>query len=237
MLKENADPIVLSKLIAKLESEIASLGISVRYDTSFERLEALLPIDDKAELTPHFSTALNTYTEANAFWVGGFDRDGGLVALNAIRMDDLGESTMRDWLPRYWHRCYPGTKGESAVPSASQPRFWRRMSGRVVYFGDFILKREGFQGRGLPKKWAPMVLLLGVQKFSADWYLTWVKKRDWELRYPLAYGFTSIYENGLRWDDPPSSIDPNLVAAVNDRNQVLDVIDVLNANYLGASNN
>ena len=234
MTNYSLDPIVLSKLIAKLESEVASFGLSVRCERSFERLEELLPIDEKGELTPHFSTVLNTYTEANAMWVGGFDPDGKLIALNAMRMDDLGAGNLGEWLPRYWHRCYPGTKGERARPSEIQPRFWRRMSGRVVYFGEFILKREGFQGRGLPKVWAPMVLLLGVQKFSADWYYTWVRKRDWAMRYPLAYGFSTVYENGLRWDDPPASIDSDLVAAVNDRDQVLDVIDVLRDRYLEA---
>ncbi|QFT69338.1 hypothetical protein FIU93_21305 [Labrenzia sp. THAF35] len=228
------DPIQLSKLIAALESEISKLGVTVRYDTSFERLEQLLPIDDKKELTPHFSTVLNTYSEANAFWVGGFDADENLVALNAVRMDDLGEGSMADWLPRYWHRCYPGKKSENAKASAVQPRFWRRMRGRIVYFGEFALQKKGFQGKGLPKLFGPFMLLLAAQKFSADWYMTWVKPRDWSMRYPLAYGFTTTYENGLRWDDPPASIDPDLVAAVNDRVQLLDVIDVLAAKYLEA---
>ncbi|MBG6205412.1 hypothetical protein IWQ49_000056 [Labrenzia sp. EL_126] len=232
MQSDGADPIQLSKLIAVLEGQVSEMGVNLQYGTSFEKLEDLLPLDDKAELTPHFSTAFNTYTEANAFWVGGFDAEGSLVALNAVRMDDLGSGNMGDFIPRYWHRCYPGKQGERATPSAEQPEFWQEMSGRVAYFGEFALKRKGFQGKGLPKIFAPLMLLLAVQKFSADWYLTWVKPRDWAMRYPLAYGFTTTYEEGLLWDDPPASIDPDLVAAVNSRRQVRHVIRVLRRRYL-----
>jgi len=236
MRSDGVDPIMLSKLIAVLERQISEMGVSLRYDTSFEKLEDLLPLDDKAELTPHFSTVLNTYTEANAFWVGGFNAEGGLVALNAVRLDDVGSGNMGEFIPRYWHRCYPGKQGEKAKPSSRQPEFWQEMSGRVAYFGEFALKRKGFQGKGLPKIFAPLMLLLAVQKFSADWYLTWVKPRDWAMRYPLAYGFTTTYEDGLLWDDPPASIDPDLVAAVNNRRQVRHVIEVLKRRHLVTSN-
>jgi hypothetical protein len=230
-MTDRIDPLVLSRLIAAHQKKLAEMGIETRYGTNFDLLEELLPIDDKTKLTPHFSTALNTYTEANAFWLGGFDSDGQLVALNASRLDDLGQETQRDYIGRYWRRCYPAEHGEQAQISENQPRFWRQMGGRVAYFGDFHLKKAGYQGRGLPKIFAPLCVLLAAQKWNPDWYYCWVRERDWAMRYPMGYGFARTYFPGLRWKVPPASIAADLVAAVNSRDDALDWMDALTEIY------
>lgn len=227
-MSDRFDPILLSELIASHRAQLAQMGVAIRYGESFEELERLLPIDEKAELTPHFSTALNTYTSANAYWLGGFDDDGQLVALSAARLDDLGSQTMSDYLKRYWRRCYPAAGGDSAEAAEVQPRFWNEIKGRVAYFGDFHLKRQGVQGKGVPKIFGPLAMLVGAQKWDADWYYTWVRERDWSLRYPLAYGFSRTYFPGLRWTSPPCSIEPDLAAGVNSRSDVHDWMVTLN---------
>jgi hypothetical protein len=226
-MSDRFDPILLSELIASHKRQIANLGVVIRYNESFEELEEALPIDAKHSLTPHFSTALNTYTSANAFWLGGFDADNQLVALSAARLDDLGAQSMSDYLKRYWRRCYPAADGDPAEACETQPRFWNEVRGRVAYYGDFHLKREGYQGRGLPKLFGPLAMLVGAQKWDADWYYTWVRERDWSMRYPLAYGFSRTYFPGLRWGKPPSSIEPDLAAGVNSRSDVLDWMETL----------
>ena len=225
------DPIKLSEVIASHKAQLANKGIAVRYSDNFEELESLLPLDHKTQLTPHFATALNTYTSANAFWLGGFDEAGGLLALNAARLADLGRGNQLEYLRRYWRRCYPGTIGDNAVPAVRQPRFWREITGRVAYYGDFHLKRVGVQGRGLPKIFAPLCVLLSAQKWDPDWHYTWIRPGDWAKRYPMAYGFARCHYPGLRWEDPPSSIDDHLVAAVNSRANLLDWVDGLHETY------
>lgn len=230
------DPLLLSDLISDHKRRINAMGIKVRSSSSFEALEDLLPLDQKSALSEHFRTALNTYTEATGFWLGGFDSSGEVVALCAARLDDLGSENMGDYLRRYWHRCYPAAEDKRALLAREQPRFWRSITGRVGYYGDFHLKREGFQGRGLAPLFAPLCVLLGIYKWNPDWHYCWVNQRDWKLRYPLAYGFSRTYPNGLRWELPPATIRADLVAAVNSRNDASDWIDELESAYLKDSN-
>ncbi len=236
-MADGFDPIVMSELISAHKGQLTDMGLSVRFSADFSELEALLPVDRKEALTEHFRTSLNTYTEANAFWLGGMDSDGRLVALCAARLDDLGTENLGDYLKKYWRRCYPGKTEEKARPAAAQPRFWREMSGRVAYYGDFLLQREGYQGRGLPKIFAPLCVLLGMQKWSPDWHYCWINPGDWAKRYPLGYGFAQVHGTGLRWDVPPETISDDLVVAVNSRSNALDWMDQLQATCLKASNN
>ncbi|MBG6178321.1 hypothetical protein IWQ55_006179 [Labrenzia sp. EL_208] len=226
------EPLLLSDLISDHKRRISDMGIKVRSSSSFEALEDLLPLDQKSALSEHFRTALNTYTEATGFWLGGFDKSGRMVALCAARLDDLGDENMENYLRRYWHRCYPAACDQRALLAEKQPRFWRNITGRVGYYGDFFLKREGIQGRGLPKLFAPLCVLLGILKWNPDWHYCWVNQRDWSMRYPLAYGFARTYSNGLRWDMPPATIRSDLVAAVNSRSDALDWIEELEGVYL-----
>lgn len=235
-MRDSLNPLVLSELIAAHKARLSEIGVSVRYSWSFETLEEVLPIEEKARLSEHFRTELNTYTEATAFWVGGFS-EGQLVALCAARLDDLGSESLDGHLRRYWRRCYPGADAERAQPAERQPRFWSEIKGRVAYYGDFHVKRDRFQGRGIPKLFAPLCVLLGLWKWDPDWHYCWVNQSDWSKRYPLAYGFSRINPLGLVWEVPPATIASDLVAASNSRADALDWMDGLERAFLAASNN
>lgn len=196
----------------------------MEYGGDFARLENLLSESDKGGLTEHFSTALNTYTPENAFWLRAVGDQGDTVAVGAIRLDRLGVETLDVHLKKYWRRCYPDKTGEGVRVADRQPHFLREISGDVAYLGDLWVKRE-HQRKKIHEWFSPLAMVVTLQRWNPDWMYCWIRPSAWSKRYPLAYGFSTVHPVGLRWESGPVTIDDDLVMAINNRCHAMDWLE------------
>lgn len=218
------DPGVFARAISGIERKINEIGFAMQYGADFSDLEKLLSDTDKKNLTEHFRTALNTYTPETAFWLRAVGEGDKTIAVGAIRLDRLGRQTLDDHIRKYWHRCYPDVLGIGVKAADRQPRFLREISGNVAYLGDLWVARE-HQRKRIHEWFSPLAMLITLQKWDPDWMYCWVRPDAWSKRYPLAYGFTSVHPLGIQWETEPSTIDPDLVMAVNKRSHALDWVE------------
>lgn len=224
--KDAIDPGAAARVIHGLETKLFEIGVRVEYGTDFALLEHLLRKTSKERLTEHFSTALNTYTPANAYWLRAYSEDGETVAVGAVRLDDLGTMSLGKYIANYWHRCYPDAAGDGARASRHQPRFLSEVSGRVAYLGDLWVARL-WQRKRIHEHLTPLAVVVTLQKWDPDWLYCWIRPGAWSKRYPMAYGFSAVHPVGIRWETQPVTIDPDLVMAVNKASWARDWLDHL----------
>ena len=224
------DPGMFARAIAGIERKINEIGFAMQYGGDFADLERHLSKTGKLGLTEHFSTALNTYSPETAFWLRAVDELGQTAAVGAIRLDRLGRQTLDEHIGKYWQRCYPDSLGEGVKAARKQPRFMREISGNVAYLGDLWVARE-HQRKKIHEWFSPLAMLITLQKWDPDWMYCWVRPSAWSKRYPLAYGFTSVHPLGIQWETEPSTIDSDLVMAVNKRSHALDWVEMFEREF------
>ncbi|WP_208992992.1 hypothetical protein [Roseibium sp. TrichSKD4] len=230
---EWVNPMLFSRAFSGLEREITKLGYVFRLGSDFEELEKMLSDTDKGELTEHFNTVFNTYTPESGFWAAVLDADGACICIAAARVDNLGKQSLQTHLRKYWKRCYPAICDGRALASNDQPRFQSQISGRVAYLGDLWVRQQ-CRGKRIHERVAPLIMLAALHKWEPDWMYCWVRPSAWSKRYPLAYGFSTVEPVGIRWENPPSSIDDDLVLARNSYSQCLDWLDHFAAKFPAA---
>ncbi len=224
------NPSVFARVICGLESRLFQLGLRMEYGSDFDKFERFAEATDKRVLSEHFQVALNTYTPENAFWLRAVTEEGETIALGAVRLDLLGAQTLDRHLAKYWKRCYPGELGNGATLATDQPRYLREVSGRVCYLGELWVARL-WQGKKVHIHFSPLAMAIALQRWNPDWLYCWVRPKMWCKRYPLAYGFSAVHPVGVRWDEKPSTIDSDLVMALNRREWALDWMDALAAEF------
>lgn len=225
------DRLTVSRIIDRLYEASLSKGVRVEQSRDFERLEVLLEGTTDKTLTEHFRRSLNTYTPPQAFWLGGFDGAGELVALAAARLDELGSWTLERYWRDYWARCYPHNAELHAKMALKQYRFAKTVTGNVVYFGDLWVSGN-HHGDSVSPAFSRLLQLLSLQEWDFGWCYAWVRPSFLQRGFAEKCSFSKTAP-GINWLRPPSTIDDDLKVMANSRDDLLDLVEVLSSELLG----
>ncbi len=117
--------------IRMAESEgINHIGLS----NDFEKLKKVAT-KLKGGVSEHFDTAYMDLLSERAFWMHCRDDDGKIIAVQAMRKDELGATTLEEFLKANLARLNGGII-KSAAPGP------RRITGTVVYHGEMVLTKR-----------------------------------------------------------------------------------------------
>jgi len=228
------DRLLISRVIDRLYEEARQKGVRLEQSRDFEHLEALLDDIPEKSLTEHFRRTLNTYTPPQAFWLGGYNASGELVALAAARLDELGSWSLDRYWRDYWARCYPHTDELRVQPAAKQYLWAKGVSGNVVYLGDMWVSASHPEKK-VSAPFAKVLQLLALLEWRFSWCYAWVRPAFLETGFAEKCGFTKTAP-GIRWARGPSTIDDDLKVMANSQEDLLDLVDALASELLAGSN-
>lgn len=227
------DRLTVSRVIDRLYELARHKGVRLEQSRDFKKLESLLESVSEKKLTEHFRTSLNTYTPPQAFWLGGYDSAGNLIALAAARLDELGSWTLERYWRDYWSRCYPHANGMRAELADEQYRFAKSISGSVVYFGDMWVS-ESHPEPHVSGPFSKSLQLLALLEWRFDWCYAWGRPGFLKTGFAEKCGFTKTAP-GINWLRAPSTIDHDLKVMANSREDLLDLVDFLASELLEGS--
>ena len=229
------DRLTVSRVIERLYEQALQKGVRLEQGRDFKKLEVLLEGIPEKNLTEHFRSSLNTYTPPKAFWLGGFNSTGDLVALAAARLDELGSCSLEKYWRDYWSRCYPHTDDLQAELAERQYRFAKKITGNVVYFGDMWVSKNHPEAH-VSGPFAKALQFLALLEWEFGWCYAWGRPSFLRRGFAEKCGFSKTAP-GINWLRAPSTIDDDLKVMANSREDLLDLLDLLASELLEGSNN
>lgn len=224
------DRLTVSRVIDRLYGQLQCLGVRLELSRDFERLERELDSVPEKKLTEHFRRNLNTFTPPKAFWLGGYNDQGQLVALAAARLDELGSWTLEKYWSEYWTRCYPHDDTQQVEPAEHQYRYAKRISGNVAYLGDMWVSGKHPEA-GVSGPFSKALQLIALLEWEFNWCYAWVRPSFLERGFAFKCGFNST-PMGMRWRKSPATIDADLRVMANSREDLVDLLEALSFELL-----
>jgi len=124
-------------MLALCERRLADCGLSYEQVDSPEEAAERMARYGKPDGLPHMSIDRHVFLASNTFWVFLTDTDGEDVGSIAVRLDDLGDDTLLDYLSRQYRALYGGNL---PINDLSNPRFPLSLGGKTVYIGDLYMR-------------------------------------------------------------------------------------------------
>ena len=157
-----------------------------------------------------FDPCLHKLNETNSLWVVGRDGEGQIMHTQAMRVLDLKNQTLREYLRRGFKQFPPSgldidfvRSRYRAGPAAD------RMSGTVVYHGEVWMGGAAgqYRGTGLSGILGRYAFMLALQRFSPDYAFGFMPKAVAYKGFVERQGYMHTEPGSLRWfakgsDDP-----------------------------------
>ncbi|TIL29603.1 hypothetical protein [Mesorhizobium sp.] len=159
----------VSKYICGADDLARKSGLHITMGDDFEEYVRITSrLHGKSPTTPNFRPDCSDLQAGNAYWIIGRDRDGRVAHVQAMRLDDLSNTSLAEYLESL-RACFahpdlkagPGSSCSCYAPTA------RSITGLVAYRGDMWL-REDFRGRGLTTFISRVAFGLAWAKWSPD---------------------------------------------------------------------
>jgi hypothetical protein len=185
---------VLGRVAVRLTETLASKGVTMErsFDPYAFREAAL-----EAGRIPSalFDPDRFAFASGGMFWIAG-RRDGRIVHLQAVRLDDTEGGTLASYLPALFRQ------GWRASPPIVECPLLDRISGRVAYRGDFWTEAKN----GLIGLAAPLARLGTLYTFTTwhrapDWAWAVFERRPFEQGFPARSWFHETAPIGQGWED------------------------------------
>jgi len=212
-MKPFVDHLHLARLIAGLEQQARTRGLSLRLRTDFGHLCRLCgDLPDKPSPTAMFNPLLAEIGADNGFWLEGVDRDGRVSHVQAVRRDELAGTTLAQELEslRAFYRdpslVAAGEYCRSFAPAA------REITGRVCYHGEMWLRGGpgGLRGKGLSAVLPKLALAIALARWAPD--------------FVYGFGYPALINNGVMLQYGYCHMQPRVVYWVRpERSEPLDV--------------
>lgn len=194
--------------ISNIVNELQVAGINLEIGDDFAAYRRLRnQQDDRVKIFPMFDTASSFVDASNAFWVCGYDNDGELLHTQAVRMLDLGESTLTEHLRDHRHKYIT----PNSTPDADRTYFTNmpvldRITGRVCYHGEFWLRggKDGLRSQGFTALLSRVVFEMTLKLWSPDYIFGLVPMPLALKGIPVRYGYSHC-EVGA-WLGPNSEV-------------------------------
>lgn len=176
-------------------------GFEVEQSADFTRVTAQIAGMEKNYLTPKLSPDWNDFTSESAIWLFLL-RGGKPVGGVGARFDALGPERVDTYWQRTFARQYPRPKGPT-VEDVS-PVLVERLTGNLVYVGDFFLAQDVRGPAAVSKLMAYLMLALALSKWpNLDWVYAFIRQRDLGRGAAARYGLHQVVPRPLNWPDPP----------------------------------
>ncbi|MDX8457144.1 hypothetical protein RFM98_30915 [Mesorhizobium sp. VK9D] len=166
---DNVTTLDVSKFICAAFELAHKSGLHITMGDDFEeyvRITGRLP--GKYPTYPNFHPEYSDLTHGKAFWIIGRDREGRVAHVQAMRLDELSNTSLAEYLGTL--RAYFADPDLKAAPGSScscEAPTARSITGLVAYRGDLWL-REDFRGRGLLASLGRIAFGLAWAKWTPD---------------------------------------------------------------------
>ena len=213
----------MTALAAHEKAEIAAMckrlllerGFSVDQTSDFDFVMSLVKDIGKPYLTRELSPAYNDFKEHDSFWLlikyiepgGKPGTNPEIIGIIGCRCDDLRSQAVMPYMTRQLRRLY-GIDGNEAIDPDHYPPVLDRMSGKIVYIGDFYVK-ETFRGlKYLPKRAVLfLVYTYASMEWSFDWAYAMIRKEHADIGFITTYCGSVSYPEGRFWIKAPDERD------------------------------
>lgn len=195
--------------VSSILRELETLGMRIEIGDDFTEYRLIRNAQgDRARLYPMFDASSSYVDGTNAFWVCGYNQDDQLVHTQAMRLFDIGDTTLKHHLDVHRHKYItPDTTPDPDLTFFSLPRSLHKISGRVAYHGDFWVHSRGLGG---PRSQMMTPLLSRIifeichKTWDPDFVFALVPKQLAAKGAHLRYGYTHC-EPGV-WTGPDDQI-------------------------------
>ncbi|MBB4276681.1 hypothetical protein [Rhizobium mongolense] len=207
-MQSNVTTLEVSRYICAADELGRQSGLHITMGDNFEeyvRITSRLP--GKSPTTPHFRPDCSDLPPGKAFWIIGRDREGRVVHVQAMRLDDLSNTNLAEHLGSL-RACFadpdlqagPRSSCSCYAPTA------RSITGLVAYHGDIWL-REDFRGRDLASFIGRIAFGLAWVKWSPDFIYALVAGWNIEKGIVDRYGYLHREPHGSVLRLPAQAID------------------------------
>lgn len=194
------DYLQVSRYITDIDAFARSQGISLAIKNDFEELCYLSKrLPGKPVPFAPFHPEYTDVGAENAFWIEGRNGGGEVVHVQAVRCDDLSDTTLAHRI----HALLEPYATEEVLETSNDLDFCqspmaRKISGKVCYHGEIWLRggSNGYRGKGLSSILPRMILGLALAKWAPDFI--WGFGHAWlvERGIPQKYGYHNVEARG-----------------------------------------
>ena len=182
------------------------LGIRLELSHDYRMVQGLAARIDKPYFTKELSHAFNDFTANNAFWIilrsSDDDRPIGVIG---ARMDNLRSTDVLDFMLAQATRLH-APDGDPAFDTEHYPPVIDRMSGKIVYIGDFFVI-DGHRGlKNLDKRALIFyVYICAAIAWDFDWIYAFIRRPHAEQGFINTYCGVVSYPEARFWRTPPEA--------------------------------
>lgn len=194
------DYLQVSRFIAGIDSLAKTQGVSLTIKNDFEQLCDLSKrLAGKPVPFAPFNPEHTDVGPHNALWVEGRNGRGDVVHVQAVRCDDLSDSTLANQI----HGLLEPYATKEVLDAAEDLDFCqsptaRKITGKVCYHGEIWLRggSNGYRGKGLSSTLPRLILGLALAKWAPDFI--WGFGHAWlvERGIPQKYGYHNLEPRG-----------------------------------------
>lgn len=186
-------------------------SIQLTIGTDFQEYRALLAEGRPDHLIgAPFDPALHTINETNGVWVVGRDATGRIMHTQALRVLDLKDKNLSEYLRRGFTQFPPSGMDIDYKRSRYRPGPGaQRMRGKVVYHGEVWMGGDPgqYRGTGLSCILGRLAFLIAMQRFQPDHVIGFMPKPVAFKGFAERQGYMHAEPGCLRWyvrgDDNP----------------------------------
>jgi len=190
----------LGRNILKLSAEISAFGVRPVYETDFDSFrETMIALPDRGSLTGIFDPSKCTIGPNNGFWIRGVNDAGNTVHAQAMRYDDLDNSTLADQWQQNADLFSPaGLDVNIEKSSFDTAPASHKITGGVCYHGDFWMDRSA-RKFGLAPILAQFAMLLALIRFDPDYIYGLVVPKNIKKGWAAQQGYLHSHPWAPRW--------------------------------------
>ena len=190
-------------LFATSLEQLRSLGISLRTGSDFEEYRAIL-----AEARPDhdlgvpFEPTRHALTEANAYWMVGYDEHGDIMHTQALKKLSLGQLHLGDYLNKNLRSFEPSQMEIDYSRTIYRPGPGaQRMKGEIAYHGEFWVGGTPgqFRGTGLSTLLGRHAFLTAMIRWQPDFFFGFMSKPLVFKGFAARFGYMHIDPGAIRY--------------------------------------
>ena len=160
-----------AQYITRMLDIIADKGVMIEIGTDFDLYASYIAEHrTKLPLGLAFDPEVQKLTEDTGFWIAGWDSEGKMMHSQAMRMIDMSNTYLSDYLSEYFQRFAPPGYTLDMSRSLYRPGPGaKRITGRICYHGDlWVESSDRYRGTGLPGILARFALATSLLRWSPD---------------------------------------------------------------------
>lgn len=225
-MQSDVTTLEVSKYICAADKLGHNAGLEISMGDDFEEyVDITRQLPGKPPTTPNFRPDCSDLSPGKAFWIVGRDRFGTVAHVQAMRLDDLANTTLADHLESL-RACFvdPDRKAGSGSSSSCHAPTAHNITGLVAYHGDIWLRKD-FRGRGLSVFIGRIAFGLACAKWWPDFIYAMVA--DWSIQKGVVdrYGYLNREPHGSVLRLPEYGIDDDEWLVWLNREQLLKRLD------------